>query len=192
MSFNPPVMFCEFDEFIVKHFNSIRDHIIFKSLSILKDRTLADDAVGITMCKLVLFARPRWNGFRLPNGEANIRGITSYITKCAGHAAFEIRNGNRGEERLPNPGDIADDSSYENLIAEDRMKAVRDALFELGNDERQLIYLFFDENMGDLEIARLLDITPGASKLRRFRAMRRLRDILRRRFPDLRFPDDLA
>jgi RNA polymerase sigma factor (sigma-70 family) len=64
-------------------------------------------------------------------------------------------------------------------IASDRNRsAVRKALMQLAEDDRELLRMSFYEALDTSELARRLGVTAGALRVRRFRALQRLRAIL--------------
>lgn len=64
------------------------------------------------------------------------------------------------------------------LITEERRRVVRAALTRLDSEDRTLLQLFFYEGSGTAEVAERLGATPGAIRVRKHRALRRLSELL--------------
>ncbi len=64
------------------------------------------------------------------------------------------------------------------LISRQRLETVRDALRELGEEDRELLALSYAENVSTDEIARRLGVSAGAVRVRRHRAIGRLAELL--------------
>ncbi|HXV87454.1 MAG TPA: sigma-70 family RNA polymerase sigma factor [Gemmatimonadales bacterium] len=64
------------------------------------------------------------------------------------------------------------------LISEERRVAVRAALARMEPDDRDLLAWFYQEHTDPAEIARRLAVTPGALRVRKHRALKRLADLL--------------
>lgn len=77
-------------------------------------------------------------------------------------------------QRLVAPGI----SPSKHAVLEELRMRVRDALTQLPERDREVLVLRFLEQLSTSEIAAVLDITPGAVKLRQLRALERLRTFL--------------
>jgi RNA polymerase sigma-70 factor (ECF subfamily) len=64
------------------------------------------------------------------------------------------------------------------LITEERRLAVRSALARLAADDRQLLTWLYQEQREPEAIARQLAVTPGALRVRKHRALKRLAELL--------------
>jgi RNA polymerase sigma-70 factor (ECF subfamily) len=87
-----------------------------------------------------------------------------------GRALDRMRRWFSHAELVPDP--VAD-------IASDRNRStVRKALAQLAEADRDLLRMSFYETLDTAEVARRLGVTAGALRVRRFRALQRLRAIL--------------
>lgn len=66
------------------------------------------------------------------------------------------------------------------MLADRRRSVVRTALTRLADDDRELLRMSYYQALDTAEVAGRLGITPGAVRVRRFRALHRLREILER------------
>ena len=64
------------------------------------------------------------------------------------------------------------------LITEERREKVREAFEHLGAGDREVLSLSYVEALGAEEIASRLNLTTGAVRVRRHRALNRLAEIL--------------
>ena len=80
------------------------------------------------------------------------------------------------------PPDMAIDES---VIERERARALWSALDSLGEREKTVLYLRYFMQMPERELAEYLGCAPGTVKSRIHRAMRRLRDVIARRYPEL-------
>jgi RNA polymerase sigma-70 factor (ECF subfamily) len=64
------------------------------------------------------------------------------------------------------------------ITSERNRETVRKALTQLAEDDRELLRMSFYEALDTTEVARRLDVTAGTLRVRRFRALQRLRAIL--------------
>jgi DNA-directed RNA polymerase specialized sigma24 family protein len=152
---------------------------------------LADHAVRNAIKTFMGHGRTIWESFRLSNDGVNLYSLKLYLNACVIRTSCEMLSRRTREEPHSHPGGFVDPSD-ESQTREDLTTIIRDALFELSTDEYCLIYMVYYLKLIDKEIANLLEITPSAVKTRRLRAVSRLGDILRRRNPGLRFPDDFV
>jgi RNA polymerase sigma-70 factor (ECF subfamily) len=88
----------------------------------------------------------------------------------------------RALERVGSASDAeppSDDDPLEALISAEREASVRGGLARLDADERRLLEMSYGEEMSSEEIGRRLGLNPGAVRVRRHRAIRRLAELLR-------------
>ncbi|HZD04367.1 MAG TPA: sigma-70 family RNA polymerase sigma factor [Longimicrobiales bacterium] len=64
------------------------------------------------------------------------------------------------------------------LVSRERARAVRDALERLSPDDRALLRALYFEDREPSEVARCLGVTPGALRVRKHRALKRLEAVL--------------
>lgn len=76
-------------------------------------------------------------------------------------------------ESIPTPG--------EQLVNDENRKFVRDAIRRLRDQDRELIELRYLEQLDNIEIATVLGISVAAVRTRHFRAVARLRELLKRK-----------
>lgn len=87
----------------------------------------------------------------------------------------------RALERLASPAEAGAgpaDDPLETLLSTEREASVREALGRLAGDERELLEMTYRDELGAEEIGRRLGATPGAVRVRRHRALRRLAALL--------------
>ena len=70
------------------------------------------------------------------------------------------------------------DDPLRSLISEERRASVREALEQLGEEDREILTLTYSDSMPTAEIARRLRISEVNARVRRHRALGRLREIL--------------
>jgi RNA polymerase sigma factor (sigma-70 family) len=78
----------------------------------------------------------------------------------------------------------------EALTANEESKTVWEAINRLGEDDRLILYLRYFLELSEAEMARVIDKAPGTVKSRLSRASGRLRDVIERDYPHLRYGDD--
>jgi RNA polymerase sigma-70 factor (ECF subfamily) len=90
----------------------------------------------------------------------------------------ERLGGRRQETQAP-----ADDT----VVSTDEARRVWDAINRLGPDDRLILYLRYFLEQSEEDMARIIGKAPGTVKSRLHRAGRRLRDVIERDFPELRW-----
>lgn len=78
------------------------------------------------------------------------------------------------------------------LVGHERRQRVRRALQRLGERDREILRMSYYEDVDTVDVARRLEITPGAVRVRRHRALKRLRGLLEEAGPAERRPSDDA
>ena len=73
---------------------------------------------------------------------------------------------------------LAQQKPLQLLIVEERRVAVRRALDRLGETDRSLLLMVYVELLDLTEVARRLEIQPGAARVRKHRALQRMADFL--------------
>lgn len=115
---------------------------------------------------------------RVKNPEA----LPAYVFQTARHVCMERgrsrRRERRGTLRLENEPPRPRRDPLSRLVREERRERVRRALSRLDEGDRRLLRLFFYEGADTAEVAERLEITPGAARVRKHRALRRLAEIL--------------
>lgn len=115
---------------------------------------------------------------RVKNPEA----LPAYVFQTARHVCMERGRSSRRERQAlarfgeePSP---ARRDPLSELVREERREEVRRALARLEEGDQRLLRLFFYEGADTAEVAERLEITPGAARVRKHRALRRLAEIL--------------
>lgn len=153
------------------------DRLRFFAARRLRDRNLAEDVAQETLRRALEALRGR--------RVENLAALPAFLFETARHIcqqrfrsdgrelkAFQ-RLGEAGGEEPSSPGDPLTD-----LISEERRAAVRRAFSQLGDDDQALLKMSYMEGLATEEIARRLNAQPGAIRVRRHRATRRLAEIL--------------
>ena len=73
----------------------------------------------------------------------------------------------------------------ESVIERERARALWSALESLGEREKTVLYLRYFMQMPERELAEYLGCAPGTVKSRIHRALGRLRDVIKRSYPEL-------
>ncbi len=88
-------------------------------------------------------------------------------------------------ERLTAEAPPPDMRIDESAIERERAQALWSALESLGERERTVLYLRYFMQMPERELAECLGCAPGTVKSRVHRALRKLRDLIARSYPEL-------
>ncbi len=72
---------------------------------------------------------------------------------------------------------FAVDSPVESLMADERRKALMEAMDSIGGDSREIIMMRYFEQMSARDIAEVVDSTEGAVRTRLHRALNQLREV---------------
>jgi RNA polymerase sigma-70 factor, ECF subfamily len=154
-----------------------RDRLRFFAARRLRDRNLAEDVAQETLRRVLEALRAG----RVQNLEAlpgflfeTARHICQQRSRSDGREAkaYQRLAGPGGEEPRLTSDPLAD------LITEERREAVRLAFSHLAEGDQALLTMSYVEGLETEEIARRLDAQPGAIRVRRHRAVRRLAEIL--------------
>src|SRR5258706_13821656 len=153
------------------------DRLRFFAARRLRDRNLAEDVAQETL-------RRALEALRAGRVE-NLAALPAFLYETARHICQQrFRTDGRelrAYQRLGEPGgeepSVAGDPLTD-LISEERRAAVRRALSQLGEDDQALLKMSYVEGLATEEIARRLNAQPGAIRVRRHRATRRLAEIL--------------
>jgi RNA polymerase sigma factor (sigma-70 family) len=76
------------------------------------------------------------------------------------------------------------------ITTDEESSTVWEAINRLGSDDRLILYLRFFLELSEAEMARVIDKAPGTVKSRLSRASSRLRALIERDYPQLRYADD--
>jgi RNA polymerase sigma-70 factor (ECF subfamily) len=110
---------------------------------------------------------------------AEMAALPGYIFQTARHLCMHqyraTEREGRALQRLTPTGErVTDTDALASLIDAERCSAVRQALGRLPQDDRQLLHLLYFEQIEPDEIARQLDLSAGALRVRKHRALGRL------------------
>ena len=72
----------------------------------------------------------------------------------------------------------AEDDPLRNLLARERLDALRMAIDRLDETDRQILSLFFAEGLDAAEVGRRLQLEPGAARVRKHRALQKVTRII--------------
>ncbi|HYK82590.1 MAG TPA: sigma-70 family RNA polymerase sigma factor [Gemmatimonadales bacterium] len=141
----------------------------------LGDRAAAEDVAQETLRRVLEAVR----GGRLEEPAA-LPGFVFSTARhiCAQHYRAAGREA-RALERLDagrSSGGHAD--ALAALITEERRRAVHHALARLAESDREILQLVFYEQVETEQVARRLALSPGAVRVRKHRALRRLSELL--------------
>lgn len=115
----------------------------------------------------------------------NLTALPAFVFQTARHICLQQRRSLGREARAlhrlgrDDPERVASTDALAALVTEERRQTVRRALAQLDRDDRALLHLVYYEQSETDEIARRLALTPGAVRVRKHRALRRLSELLR-------------
>jgi RNA polymerase sigma factor (sigma-70 family) len=153
-----------------------RDRIRFFAARRLRDRDAAEDVAQEVLRRTLEALRAG----RVENREA----LPAFLFQTARHVCMQWgRSEGRRDKafsRLQGGASEADpgEDTLTGLITEERREKVREAFTHLAPGDREVLSLSYVDALGAEEIARRLNSTPGAVRVRRHRALHRLAEIL--------------
>jgi RNA polymerase sigma-70 factor (ECF subfamily) len=153
-----------------------RERLRFFAARRLRDRDAAEDVAQEVLRRTLEALR----GGRVENREA----LPAFLFQTARHVCMQWSRseGRRGRafSRLESESAEADPSQdpLAGLITEERREKVREAFEHLGPGDREVLRLSYVEGLGAEEIAGQLNLTAGAVRVRRHRALNRLAEIM--------------
>jgi RNA polymerase sigma-70 factor (sigma-E family) len=154
----------EFDEIYRAH----RDGLFRLGVLICGDRVRSEDAVAEVFAKVL----PRWRrGDIVEPTQYLRRAVVNELTGGFRRRAIERREAARhwGDHR-GRPEIDAEISDHQSM---------RDALWMLPVDQRVVLVLRFYEDLSEADTAAVLGVPAGTVKSRTYRALARLRDLLK-------------
>jgi RNA polymerase sigma-70 factor (ECF subfamily) len=109
--------------------------------------------------------------------------LPGFVFQTARHVCQQwLRNRGRERRALANYGsgasEVDDSAPLTDLIDVERRRAVRLALQSLAAEDRQLLECLYALDSDPEDLARELGITPGALRVRKHRALKRLSEVL--------------
>lgn len=154
------------------------DRLRFFAMRRVRDAATAEDVAQETLKRGLEALRAG----RVQNLEAmpaflfqTARNVCMHHGRSLGRGALALqRLGATAEE----PGSRSEDDPLQTLITEERRVTVRKALDRLGETDRRLLLMVYVELLDIPEVARRLQIQPGAARVRKHRALRRMAELL--------------
>lgn len=137
----------------------------------LRNRQLAEEVLQDTMMAV-------WNNAAKFRGESSVK---TWLLVIARNRAINAQRRNRPQlVDVDAVYDLAstDTGPFEQVAREFDRSAVREALAHLKPDQREILVLFFFEQLSGPEIAEVLDISVGTVKSRLHRAKEALRRVM--------------
>lgn len=156
-------------------YERFRTPVLRFALQRLRNRDDAEDLMQETLRRVIEAV-----------SEERIRepaAIAGFVYQTAKNVYFSglRKRGNeeRAMTRFANPdGDVSEDRPLTTALQDERRDRVREAIAELEADERNLLERLYGQGMKPREIARVMGMTPGAVRVRKHRALKRLGDKL--------------
>ena len=142
------------------------------------DATDAEDVAQETLRRVLVAVRGR----RI---EAGNEPPSGYVFRTARHVCMHIhrshRRGARAVARLRSEVDATEPVPDPSVVLEQRERdsRVRACLADLTQRDRGVLLAFYRDGRSTDEVADELGISPGAVRVRRHRAVRRLRELVR-------------
>ena len=153
-----------------------RERLRFFAARRLRDRDAAEDVAQEVLRRTLEALR----GGRVENREA----LPAFLFQTARHVCMQWgrSEGRRGRafSRIESQSSEADpkEDPLADLISEERRERVRNAFENLGPGDREVLTLSYVESLGADEIGARLNLTAGAVRVRRHRALNRLAEIM--------------
>jgi RNA polymerase sigma-70 factor (ECF subfamily) len=153
-----------------------RDRLRFFAARRLRDREAAEDVAQEVLRRTLEALRAG----KVENREA----LPAFLFQTARHVCMQWGRSEgrkaRAFTRLESQSAEADptEDPLTDLITEERREKVREAFEHLGPGDREVLNLSYVEALGAEEIATRLNLTAGAVRVRRHRALNRLAEIM--------------
>ena len=152
-----------------------RERLIIFALRRVRDHALAEDVAQETLRRVLEALREG----RVMNRDA-LPGFIFQTAQnvCLHHHRFVRRSTNAFTlwGRSQETADLA--TAVDRLISKEERAAVRRALEELAPTDRSLLRMLYVDGRDALEVASELEIPAGTLRVRKFRALQRLEEIL--------------
>jgi RNA polymerase sigma-70 factor (ECF subfamily) len=153
-----------------------RDRLRFFAARRMADRAAAEDVAQEVL-------RRTLEALRAGRVE-NLAALPAFLFQTARHVCMHHgRSAARAAKAMERMGGGVEEPSESPdpltaLIDSERRQLVRGALKELSEADRQILLLSYSEGLDAAAIGERLDLTPGAVRVRRHRAVARLSEIL--------------
>lgn len=140
------------------------------TLTVAGDKQTAADAVSGAFYKALLTA------------DDKIKDFKSWLLRVCRNEVYSALRKNRRLVRLSDDERAAlkdeSENAIERIIREEEYRALHRAMARLGESAREVLTLYYFENMGVKEISEILSKSPEAVKVALFRARSELKKIL--------------
>ena len=166
----------ETDALAVELSERFRERLRFFAARRLRDRDAAEDVAQEVLRRTLEALRAG----KVENREA----LPAFLFQTARNVCMQWgrTEGRKARAFTPMKGEGTEPETEEDpladLISEERREKVRTAFEHLGSGDREVLRLSYVESLGAEEIANRLNLTPGAVRVRRHRALNRLAEIL--------------
>jgi RNA polymerase sigma-70 factor (ECF subfamily) len=165
----------ELDALAAQLSERFRDRLRFFAARRLRDRDAAEDVAQEVLRRTLEALRAG----KVENREAlpaflfqTARNVCMQWGRSEGRKSRAFTRLHTGGEEDPEADPLAE------LITEERREKVREAFERLGPGDREVLRLSYVEALGAEEIATQLNLTAGAVRVRRHRALNRLAEIM--------------
>jgi len=164
------------DEIVAQLTDRFWDRLRFSAMRRLRDAALAEDVAQETLRRTLEALRAG----RVEKPES----LPAFLFETARHVCMHrSRSFGREAKALQKAaGDTeaeADEDALSELITEERCSQVRRCLDRLGDEDRRLLALSYDDALAADEIGRRMGLTAGAVRVRRHRALAKLAAMMR-------------
>jgi RNA polymerase sigma-70 factor (ECF subfamily) len=141
----------------------------------LRDRSAAEDVAQETLRRVIEALRE--------NKVEKLEALPAFVFQTARNICMHHgRSARRQEGALVRfaggATSTADDDPLVNLVDEARAEAVRRAMEQLDDDDRELLRMLYVDDLKTSEIAARLGIDAGTLRVRKHRALKRLAEIV--------------
>ena len=145
-------------------YDRFADRVFRYALTLLRNRHLAEEAAQETMIAV----------WKSAHRFAARSKVSTWIFGIARNKAFDLVRREKRGERTPELSLVSPDPAPGLL----KQELVAEALRELPEPQREVVFLTFYEGLSYGEIARILEIPEGTVKSRMFHAKRKMAEVL--------------
>lgn len=146
------------------------NRLVVFALRRLGEKAAAEDAAQETLRRVIEALEQ--------DAVRNLDALPGFVLTTAKHVCQQ-RLRSRGREaqameRLAGEPPVVLASAYDQLVSDERRRAVRNAMNSLPSDDRQVLQFFYMQGLDAGSVARQLRISAGAARVRKHRALKRL------------------